>query len=162
MVPHSEKPIHQQILFRLFQAQMLRRYVLDWDRRPGGYGYDRRWLIEVGRYTREGMLRRARIIYEDCLATIHHISLSHPFPAGLTLPAFEDLPRGGIVGTVEIVDCVEQSDSPWFFGRYGFVLRNPQVLPEIIPVKGALGFFDWRERLTGKPNRVVQPQGQLL
>ena len=49
--------------------------------------------------------------------------------------------RGGIVGSVEIVDCVTHSDSPWFVGRYGFVLRDPCVLP-FIPWKGQLGFFD--------------------
>lgn len=48
--------------------------------------------------------------------------------------------RGGIIGSVEIVDCVEKSDSPWFFGRYGFVLRDPQPLP-FQPRKGKLGFF---------------------
>lgn len=57
-------------------------------------------------------------------------------------PAPYLLKRGGIIGTAEIVDCVEASDSPWFFGRYGFVLRNVRSLP-FIPVKGALGFFDW-------------------
>jgi hypothetical protein len=51
--------------------------------------------------------------------------------------------RGGcIVGTVDIVDCVSESKSPWFFGQYGFVLANPRALPEPIPCKGALGFFD--------------------
>lgn len=48
---------------------------------------------------------------------------------------------GGIVGEAEIVDCVEQSDSPWFFGRYGFVLRNAKPLP-FRPYKGRLGFFE--------------------
>lgn len=51
-----------------------------------------------------------------------------------------DARRGGIVGSVEIVDCVSASDSPWFFGPYGFVLRNPQPLP-FRPMRGALGFF---------------------
>lgn len=60
----------------------------------------------------------------------------------------ERLDRGGIIGTAEIVDCVEQSDSPWFFGRYGFVLRNVRPV-EFIPVKGALGFFDWQANLEG-------------
>ncbi len=55
------------------------------------------------------------------------------------------LERGGIIGIAEIVDCVSYSDSPWFFGHYGFVLRNAQPV-DFIPVKGALGFFDWRER----------------
>jgi len=48
---------------------------------------------------------------------------------------------GGIIGIVEIVDCVTDSPSRWFFGEYGFVLRNPRPLP-FIPYKGSLGFFD--------------------
>lgn len=48
--------------------------------------------------------------------------------------------RGGIVGSVEIVDCVDGSRSPWFVGEHGFVLRNAKPLP-FIPYKGALGFF---------------------
>ena len=49
--------------------------------------------------------------------------------------------RGGIVGSVELVDCVRDSDSPWFVGDYGFVLRDPRPLP-FVPFKGRLGFFD--------------------
>lgn len=59
----------------------------------------------------------------------------------IELPPIEELARGGIVGSVEIVDCVEQSDSPWFFGRFGFVLRDPKPLP-FVPCPGRLGFFD--------------------
>ena len=51
------------------------------------------------------------------------------------------IPRGGIIGSVEIVDCVSASDSPWFCGEFGFVLRDPQPLP-FTPWKGQLGFFD--------------------
>ena len=58
------------------------------------------------------------------------------------------VPFGGhIVGSVEIVDCVTDSDSPWFFGKYGFVLRNPQDFETPIPFKGALGFFDVPDEL---------------
>lgn len=55
--------------------------------------------------------------------------------------AFEDLPRGGIIGAVEIVDCMNRSESPWFMGEYGFILRDPQPLP-FLAWKGQLGFFD--------------------
>jgi hypothetical protein len=51
------------------------------------------------------------------------------------------LPLGGIVGVVDIVDCVSSMDSQWFFGKYGFVLRNARPI-ELIPCKGMLGFFD--------------------
>lgn len=50
------------------------------------------------------------------------------------------LPRGGVVGVARIVDCVTDMDSSWFFGRYGFVLRDAMPLP-LIPCRGALGFF---------------------
>lgn len=50
-------------------------------------------------------------------------------------------PRGGIVGMVEITDCVTTMDSEWFCGPYGFVLRNPVAL-EFVPCRGKLGFFN--------------------
>ncbi len=61
---------------------------------------------------------------------------------------------GCIVGSVEIVGCVTQSQSPWFYGKYGFLLRDPVAFLEPIPVKGALGFFDVPDSLleeAGKP-----------
>jgi hypothetical protein len=62
---------------------------------------------------------------------------------GHLLDAFEpdNLPRGGIIGSINLADCVYQSDSPWFQGPYGFVLQDPKPL-EFIPFKGQLGFFD--------------------
>lgn len=58
----------------------------------------------------------------------------------IELPPFSELERGGIVGEAEITDCVRSHNSPWFFGEYGFVLKNQKPLP-FVPVKGALGFF---------------------
>lgn len=57
-----------------------------------------------------------------------------------TFPKFEELERGGIIGEVEITGCVRESESPWFVGPCGFVLKNPKPLP-FVPCKGALGFF---------------------
>ena len=57
------------------------------------------------------------------------------------LPPLEDIPRGGIVGIVEIIDCVSASESRWFFGEFGYVLQNAQPLP-FVPCNGALGFFN--------------------
>jgi len=59
---------------------------------------------------------------------------------GIEYVSITELSRGGIIGSVEIVDCVTKSDSPWFFGRYGFVLRDPQPLP-FYQCRGKLGFF---------------------
>lgn len=55
-------------------------------------------------------------------------------------PKERDLPRGGVVGMARIVDCVQEMQSVWFFGRYGFVLRDAFPLP-LIPCRGQLGFF---------------------
>lgn len=79
--------------------------------------------------------------YEDCLSTMHAISRTHPFQSGLALPRFYELERGGVVGRMEIVNCWDNHQSPWFFGRYGFEIRNVEPLP-FYPCKGALGFFD--------------------
>lgn len=59
----------------------------------------------------------------------------------ITIPPFEELERGGIVGKVTITDCVAKSDSPWYMGQYGFVLEAAEPLP-FQPYKGALGFFE--------------------
>ena len=61
------------------------------------------------------------------------------FPS-IPLPDTFDL--GGIVGAARIVDCVEDSTSPWFSGPYGFVLANTRPAPRFVPWKGQLGFFD--------------------
>jgi hypothetical protein len=61
--------------------------------------------------------------------------------SGGGLPDKKDPPRGGIVGEVEIADCVTEHPSLWFTGPYGFVLRNARMLP-FEPVSGSLRFFD--------------------
>lgn len=54
------------------------------------------------------------------------------------------LKTGGIVGMVEITDCVTKSKSPWFFGPYGFTLKDAEPLP-FRPCKGKMGFFRLEE-----------------
>ena len=55
----------------------------------------------------------------------------------------DHFPLGAILGSVEIVDCVTHSDSPWFTGPFGFVLRNASFLAEPIDgVRGQLYFWD--------------------
>lgn len=58
-----------------------------------------------------------------------------------TLLGYKEQQRGGIVGMVDIVDCVTSSASPWYMGEVGFVLANARPLP-FTPYKGALGFFE--------------------
>lgn len=62
---------------------------------------------------------------------------------GIDIP--ENLPLGGIVGKATITDCVTKSDSPWFFGKYGFVIKNARPL-EFYPCRGQLYFFKTGEQ----------------
>jgi hypothetical protein len=57
------------------------------------------------------------------------------------VPTLDELQRGGIIGSVELVDSVDNSDSPWYMGEKGFVLQDPKPLP-FTPMKGRLGFFN--------------------
>ena len=89
-------------------------------------------------------------------------------------------PLGGIVGLAYITDCVTRMDSQWFFGKYGFVLRNARPC-QFIPMKGQLSFFQtdisidnlefisgadqydykYPERIVRKPAQKAPPKPQL-
>lgn len=68
-------------------------------------------------------------------------ALLYCFDRGLPMPDRWDMLRGGIIGSVELVDSLDQSDSPWYMGEKAFLLRDPKPLP-FMPCKGRLGFFD--------------------
>lgn len=58
-------------------------------------------------------------------------------------PPARELLRGGIIGSVEVVNVVTEHDSPWFFGPRGLVLADPEPCP-FIPCIGMLGYFAWQ------------------
>jgi hypothetical protein len=47
-----------------------------------------------------------------------------------------------IVGVATISGIVEGSDSPWFFGPYGWVLSEVKAVDVPVPCKGALGLWE--------------------
>ena len=64
---------------------------------------------------------------------------------GVEAPGPEALPMGYIVGSVEIVGCVDEHPSKWFMGPYGYVLLNPiEIDPR--PYRGMPGFFNVEEK----------------
>jgi hypothetical protein len=73
----------------------------------------------------------------------------------IKIPVYEDLERGAIIGTVEIVGCIQDSDSPWLMGKYGFVLKRPKRLPEPIPCKGALSFWNVPEDIESRIKKAI-------
>jgi|SRR5947209_791108 len=59
---------------------------------------------------------------------------------GVVLPDAAEI--GGIVGLVDVVDCVKQHPSKWKFrGSWGWVLENPRRLLSR-KCKGSLGLFN--------------------
>jgi hypothetical protein len=87
--------------------------------------------------------------YEEACEYIRGISRM------IKIPAYEDLERGAIVGTVEVVACVQDSDSPWFMGKYGFVLARPRRLREPIPCKGALSFWNVPQDIEARIKKAI-------
>jgi len=76
---------------------------------------------------------------------------------GVTCPPAIDLMRGGIIGTVEVIDVVKDSKSPWFMGPRGLVLSNPQCC-DFIPAVGALGYFKWQQADTS----IIPPAARWM
>ena len=55
--------------------------------------------------------------------------------------ACNESPNGAILGTVELVDCVEEDDDYSFFGPYGWVLAHPRPLRKPIQACGRQGLW---------------------
>jgi hypothetical protein len=60
--------------------------------------------------------------------------------SGITPPAASALPRGAIIGHVDVHTCVRRSKSPWFFGPFGLKIKNPVPL-RAFRYRGQIGFF---------------------
>ncbi len=66
-----------------------------------------------------------------------------------------DLPRGAILATCELVDCIPTDDltqkqigtdapfGDFSLGRYAWILENVKPLEVPVPAKGALSLWDW-------------------
>jgi len=62
---------------------------------------------------------------------------------GIRIPR-KELLRGGVIGTVKVVDVVFDHASDWFDGECGIVLANPRRV-QFQPGRGQLGFFEWEK-----------------
>lgn len=58
------------------------------------------------------------------------------------IPKDSELVFGAIIGLVDLTGCVRSSNSKWFTGDYGFVLRNPVMLAKPLVCRGQLGFWN--------------------
>jgi len=81
---------------------------------------------------------------------------------GKTRIRFNDeksLPKGSIIGVVDIVDCVTDSESPWFEGPLGFKLANPRILSRPIPASGRRRFWKVSKAVELRIRRDLGKQG---
>jgi hypothetical protein len=101
---------------------------------------NRTWATNVrGRVAIHAGKTMTRGDYDACLLYIASTGMRVP------VPPFGDpeLQRGGIVGEVEIVDCVTSHPSEWFEGPYGFVCDPESAKPlPFVPCTGRLGFWE--------------------
>jgi hypothetical protein len=96
--------------------------------------------------------------------TLAAICQQEPFRSILARHGFTEfaaLPRGVILGTVELVDCVrvelipssqpltalEEAFGDFTPGRWGWFMSNPQFLDIPIKARGKLGLFDVEDGL---------------
>lgn len=96
----------------------------------------------------------------DALVAGRHPVTAKPSKLGLLYQAI-DVELGGIVGMAEIAGCVSSSDSEWFVGDYGFLIRNPRPLA-FQPLQGKLGFFEPARTIDTRPLAAAAGQGRLL
>lgn len=55
------------------------------------------------------------------------------------------LPRGVILGTVTVLDCVRGHTSPWAIDDcWHWILTDPRPLDTPLPAAGKLGLWDWK------------------
>lgn len=111
---------------------------------------NRNWKTNMrGRVAIHASAGMTRAEYEEDCKSIHKRK------PNIKIPAYEDMARGAIIGTVEIIDCVEDSKSIWYTGYIGFVLKRPKKLPEPIICKGALKFWDVPKNIEARIKKSI-------
>jgi hypothetical protein len=88
----------------------------------------------------------------------HDLCNREPFRSSLLCSPWNPLPRGALLGTVEVYDCVrvedldavsetERSFGNFTPGRWAWLLAEPCPAPFLVPVRGRLGVFEIDEAL---------------
>lgn len=75
--------------------------------------------------------KRRHAEYRDVIQAKHNI----------LLPEYESMEVGGLIGTVNLIDCVRSSPSQWFLGPWGFILTNAKPCT-FVAMTGRLSMFE--------------------
>ncbi len=111
----------------------------DIENRSRRHSFRGRVWLHASKWYRPDIVAADRRAARECMTAAGNLEWRGPAHHAAMAPVRNF--GGCIVGSVEIVDCVTASPSPWFFGPVGFVLREPIPLARPVPCKGALGFF---------------------
>jgi hypothetical protein len=125
----------------------------------GGKNIENRGHVAI---TKGGMSRRRIAIHASKGMTREEYVHAYDFMRSINVlcPPPGALIRGAIIGSVEVVDIVTRSSSPWFFGPRGLVLRDPLAC-EPVPASGALGYFSWSKGGSIEPVlKWMQPKSE--
>lgn len=71
---------------------------------------------------------------------------------GVSCPRPDDLIRGAIIGTVEVIKIVTPSNNARRNEKAGLLLAYPKSI-DPIPANGALGYFEWTRGATFAPTK---------
>jgi hypothetical protein len=79
--------------------------------------------------------------YRECMDFVERINRDgNVILPEVKLPSRDEFEFGGIIGAAKITACVTESESPWFTGKFGFVIEEPKILP-FMKCQGTLQFF---------------------
>lgn len=116
-------------------------------------------------YRGEFLIHAGKKFDDDCYLFLENEDLD------IDLPAYNEIAMGGIVGKARLINTVHirdkrlvtAADKPWFCGEYGFMLDSAEPC-ELIPCKGALGFFepDYNSRYAEKPVKVKKQKPEII
>ena len=72
-----------------------------------------------------------------------------------SMPLRNEYETGGIVGYATLKEVVTSSTSPWFRGKYGFVLTQRHTVP-FIPLRGQLYLFDVPDEIAAQVGEIME------
>lgn len=114
----------------------------------------------LGRYAQEELLSEFRSVFDVAAKTGKSRDQLPPLKLGQA-----DELRGKILGSIEIVGYVTESESPWFVpGSLGIQVANPIVLATPVDALGALGLWTVPEPVLARLDqpRAVTARGERL
>jgi hypothetical protein len=91
------------------------------------------------------------------------VQMQEPFCSALGHVSTKDIPRGVILGSVQLLECLptdrvrdglsvqEEAFGDFSAGRWAWMLANPLRLPALEPAKGALGFWEYPDIIMHDP-----------